>query len=168
MKKKIIIISSVVLSLVIAGLITLFCFLNSFPSNFELKTDIGQMLDLNELLTKDQVMVDRDKIIEYVESVHPYFDLVEDKSAYEETKRSFIEATVVSLGLRGIKLHPDFQKFQIDCPKMDDVYEVMADLKLPVLVHAGDCRYDYSGPKRIYNHTGARKVCGCGYNQPGN
>lgn len=93
MKKKIIIISSVVLSLVIAGLITLFCFLNSFPSNFELKTDIGQMLDLNELLTKDQVMVDRDKIIEYVESVHPYFDLVEDKSAYEETKRSFIEAT---------------------------------------------------------------------------
>ena len=73
-------------------------------------------------------------------TMHPDYNNFED-----ELKR------VVSLGLRGIKLHPDFQKFQIDCLKMDDVYEVMADLKLPVLVHAGDCRYDYSGPKRIRN-----------------
>lgn len=58
---------------------------------------------------------------------------------------------ISSEGLRGIKLHPDFQQFQIDCPKMDDIYEVMADLKLPVLVHAGDYRYDFSGPKRISN-----------------
>ena len=58
---------------------------------------------------------------------------------------------ISAAGLKGIKLHPDFQKFQIDTPKMDDVYEAMAALKLPVLVHAGDCRYDFSGPKRIRN-----------------
>ncbi|MBR2262220.1 MAG: amidohydrolase [Paludibacteraceae bacterium] len=52
-------------------------------------------------------------------------------------------------GLRGIKLHPDFQKFAIDTPKMDPIYNVIAELDLPVLVHAGDFRYDYSGPKRI-------------------
>lgn len=56
---------------------------------------------------------------------------------------------IKTAGLKGIKLHPDFQKFQIDTPKMDDIYNVMAELKLPVLVHAGDCRYDFSGPKRI-------------------
>lgn len=54
-------------------------------------------------------------------------------------------------GLKGIKLHPDFQKFQIDSPKMDAIYDVLSDLGMPVLVHAGDCRYDFSGPQRILN-----------------
>ncbi|MCQ2976118.1 MAG: amidohydrolase family protein [Bacteroidales bacterium] len=58
---------------------------------------------------------------------------------------------IKSAGLKGIKLHPDFQKFQIDTEIMDPIYEVMANLKMPVLVHAGDCRYDFSGPKRISN-----------------
>lgn len=54
-------------------------------------------------------------------------------------------------GLKGIKLHPDFQQFQIDTPLMDGIYDVIARLEMPVLVHAGDCRYDFSGPKRIRN-----------------
>ena len=58
---------------------------------------------------------------------------------------------IKQLGLVGLKLHPDFQKFQADCPQMDDVYEVLAELKMPVLFHAGDCRYDFSGPRRILN-----------------
>lgn len=56
---------------------------------------------------------------------------------------------IKNAGLKGIKLHPDFQLFQIDTEKMDPIYKKMAELKLPVLVHAGDYRYDYSGPKRI-------------------
>ncbi len=55
------------------------------------------------------------------------------------------------MGLKGIKLHPDFQKFEIDTPKMDKIYDVIAELGMPVLVHAGDFRYDYSGPKRVAN-----------------
>lgn len=54
-------------------------------------------------------------------------------------------------GLRGVKLHPDVQLFQIDAPVMDPIYEVLTSLKMPILVHAGDKRYDYSGPKRIAN-----------------
>ena len=71
-------------------------------------------------------------------TIHPDYEDFEN-----ELKR------IKSLGLRGIKLHPDFQKFQVDTPGMDDVYEVIAELKMPVLVHAGDYRYDFSGPKRI-------------------
>ncbi|MBO7636208.1 MAG: amidohydrolase [Paludibacteraceae bacterium] len=52
-------------------------------------------------------------------------------------------------GLKGIKLHPDFQKFAVDCPEMDKIYDVIAELKMPVLTHAGDFRYDFSGPQRI-------------------
>ncbi len=66
---------------------------------------------------------------------------------YENYENELIR--IYSAGLKGIKLHPDFQKFPIDEREMDDIYEVIAGLGMPVLVHAGDFRYDYSGPKRI-------------------
>ena len=51
--------------------------------------------------------------------------------------------------MRGVKLHPDFQRFECDMEKMDAVYDKCAALNIPVLFHAGDCRYDFSGPARI-------------------
>ncbi len=56
---------------------------------------------------------------------------------------------VYAAGLRGLKLHPDFQRFECDMEKMDPVYDKCAALNIPVLFHAGDERYDFSGPKRI-------------------
>ena len=56
---------------------------------------------------------------------------------------------IKSAGLKGIKLHADFQKFQMDTPKMDPIYECCTKLGLIVLAHAGDERYDFTGPKRI-------------------
>ncbi|HIR57068.1 MAG TPA: amidohydrolase family protein [Candidatus Gallacutalibacter pullicola] len=55
----------------------------------------------------------------------------------------------ISLGLRGIKLHPDFQKFNMDDPKMGPVYRAAAQKGLPILMHCGDYRYDYSHPRRL-------------------
>ena len=52
-------------------------------------------------------------------------------------------------GLRGVKLHPDFQKFEISAPCMDEAYEAMAQLNLPVLFHTGDRRYHFSSPSHI-------------------
>jgi uncharacterized protein len=56
---------------------------------------------------------------------------------------------ILKAGLRGIKLHPDFQRFRIDAHEMDPIYEALAGAGLPILVHAGDCRFDFSGPRRI-------------------
>lgn len=56
---------------------------------------------------------------------------------------------IKSLGLRGIKLHPDFQKFNIDDKKMYPVYEIISSEKLPVLFHVGDENCDFSSPKRL-------------------
>ena len=58
---------------------------------------------------------------------------------------------IKAAGLKGVKVHPDFQEFRADVESMDPVYAKMAELKLPVLFHAGDCRYDYSNPKYIAN-----------------
>ena len=55
---------------------------------------------------------------------------------------------IVSLGLKGIKLHPDCQHFNIDDPRLFPVYE-MAGEKLPIIFHMGDQRYDYSHPARL-------------------
>lgn len=51
-------------------------------------------------------------------------------------------------GLKGIKLHPDFQKFYIDENKAHKIYR-QAQAVLPILFHVGDDRYDYSHPYRL-------------------
>ena len=54
-------------------------------------------------------------------------------------------------GLRGIKLHPDFQEFMIDDPKMLDVYREAHRRGLPILFHTGDSRTEFSSPHRLMN-----------------
>ena len=49
---------------------------------------------------------------------------------------------------KGIKLHPDFQKFYIDEDRALKIYE-QARGKLPILFHMGDKRYDYSSQERL-------------------
>lgn len=51
-------------------------------------------------------------------------------------------------GFKGVKLHPDFQKFYIDDEKVEKIYRVVGN-KLPILFHVGDDRYDYSSPIRL-------------------
>ncbi len=51
-------------------------------------------------------------------------------------------------GFKGIKLHPDFQKFYIDGEDAEKIYRVVGD-RLPILLHVGDKRYEYSKPKRL-------------------
>lgn len=55
---------------------------------------------------------------------------------------------IIGLGLKGVKLHPDFQKFRLDDEKCDAIYKA-CEGKLPILIHAGDKRYDFSNPNRL-------------------
>lgn len=55
------------------------------------------------------------------------------------------------LGLRGIKIHPDFQKLAIDDERGIETYRAIARRGLPVLFHMGDDRYDFSSPQRLTN-----------------
>ena len=52
------------------------------------------------------------------------------------------------MGLRGIKMHPDMQKFNIDDERLFPLYDMIAG-KMPVIFHSGDPRYPYSHPERI-------------------
>ncbi len=55
------------------------------------------------------------------------------------------------LGIRGVKIHPDFQKVNIDDPAAVEMYRGIAKAGLPVLFHIGDNRYDFSSPERLLN-----------------
>ena len=55
---------------------------------------------------------------------------------------------IMDKGLRGLKMHPDYQLFSIDDPRLFPVYEMIGE-KLPVIFHMGDQRYDYSHPARL-------------------
>lgn len=58
-------------------------------------------------------------------------------------------AHIVELGLRGVKLHPDIQAFKLDDYRCLKIYELCEQYRLPVLLHTGDDRYDYSNPNRL-------------------
>ena len=55
---------------------------------------------------------------------------------------------IISMGLKGVKLHPDCQKFRIDDKQAMQMYEII-DGRVPILFHTGDKRYDYSNPDRM-------------------
>jgi predicted TIM-barrel fold metal-dependent hydrolase len=55
---------------------------------------------------------------------------------------------IKSLGLRGVKFHPDMQKFNIDDERMMKIYALLEG-SLPVIFHTGDYRYSYSHPARL-------------------
>jgi predicted TIM-barrel fold metal-dependent hydrolase len=55
---------------------------------------------------------------------------------------------IKGLGMRGIKLHPDFQRFDADGKEAVKLFSNI-DEDLPVMIHSGDKRYTFSTPKRI-------------------
>ena len=58
---------------------------------------------------------------------------------------------LISLGLRGVKLHPDIQRFPADSPRAMAIYELCEAVGLPVLMHTGDFRFDFSNLNRVAN-----------------
>lgn len=56
---------------------------------------------------------------------------------------------LIDLGLKGVKLHPDIQQFKIDDRRCLKIYELCEEFGLPILMHTGDKRYDFSNPNRL-------------------
>ncbi len=55
----------------------------------------------------------------------------------------------LELGLKGVKLHPDIQRFALDGKGGMAIMELCQRYHLPVLIHAGDSRFQYSNPDNI-------------------
>ena len=77
--------------------------------------------------------------IEGFGTIHPDMENVREELAF-----------IRSLGLKGLKLHPDMQKFHIDHESAYPIYKLCVEHGLPILMHMGDPRFDYSHPDRLY------------------
>ena len=54
----------------------------------------------------------------------------------------------LAMGLHGFKLHPETQQVNMDDPRLMNLYEIIEG-RVPLVVHTGDYRYDYSSPRRL-------------------
>ncbi len=70
-------------------------------------------------------------------TIHAQMENIADEAQY-----------IIDSNLQGIKMHPDFQRFDIDDPRLDALYETVQG-KIPVMFHMGDQRYDFSHPARL-------------------
>lgn len=81
-------------------------------------------------------------------ALHPQFTGFGTIHAAMENLEEEVEF-IHSSGLRGVKMHPDTQLFNIDDPRLFPAYELLREKGLPVIFHTGDTRYDYSHPRRL-------------------
>lgn len=56
---------------------------------------------------------------------------------------------LLDLGLKGVKLHPDFQLFALNEERAFRLGEAINNADIPVLIHCGDFRYNYSNPEQL-------------------
>lgn len=95
-----------------------------------------QVRSINEFIKKEV-----EAHPEFIGFITLHQDLTEDEIINE------VDLAVAN-GMHGIKLHPDFQKFNIDDEAAEKFYRA-AEGKLPILLHMGDDRYEYSKPRRL-------------------
>ena len=99
-------------------------------------TTVKQVHSINEFLITQ---------LEGRENINALITLHQDmteEEAYEEVSWG------LEHGFKGIKLHPDFQKFSVNDETVFGIYRAAAG-RLPILFHAGDYRYKFSNPARL-------------------
>lgn len=100
------------------------------PAVTALQTD-----SINEYISE---LVKSDSSLIGFGTLHP------DNENFEEIIDSIIDS-----GLKGIKFHSDFQRFNIDDKKMYPIYKYASQKHLPILFHMGDEKLDFSRPFRL-------------------
>lgn len=99
-------------------------------------TAVGQVKSINRFILDE--MKKHEEFIGYM-TLHPDMDegLIREEMDF-----------CIENGFKGIKLHPDFQRFNIDDENAKKIYR-NARGRLPILFHTGDKRYDYSKPAKL-------------------
>ena len=109
-----------------------------------------------------------------VESINTF--IAETQSQHPETFIGFgtihalcehpeeVVAQVEALGLHGLKIHPDMQRFALDSEEAMRMFAAIEG-RLPILIHTGDTRFAYSRPHQMKKVAEAfpRLTCICAH-----
>ena len=97
--------------------------------------------------TKPEQVTAANDFLQLMQTVHPekFFAFGTIHPDYRDIDGEI--SRIRELGLKGLKIHPDFQQIYINEPKMFRIYEAAGDL--PVTIHMGDKKGDFSSPWRL-------------------
>lgn len=98
-------------------------------------TTKNQVDSINEFIAQT-VDDNKDKLIGFA-TLHPDSNNIQNQVD-----------NAIKMGLKGVKLHPDFQQFDIDSKNAFKIYEAIEG-RLPLLIHTGDYRTQYSKPAKL-------------------
>lgn len=96
--------------------------------------------------TPDRVRAINSFILEQSQTFKDFIGFGTVHAAMPDIKQEV--AWILENGLKGIKMHPDSQRFPIDDPRLYPVYDAVQG-RIPVMLHMGDPRYNYSHPVRL-------------------
>ena len=87
-------------------------------------------------------------------AIHP--DCEDPEAAMEDAR---------ALGLQGFKIHPDMQLFALDEPRAMRMFAAMEAAQMPVIIHTGDPRHEFSRPHQMKHVLEAfpELVCVCAH-----
>ena len=105
-------------------------------------------LVLSSVATKPEVVKINNEWVAGLASEHP--DLITGFGSIHAGTADFAAELdrMQSLGLKGVKIHPDFQDFDIDDSRMWPIYEAIGD-RFIVLFHVGDIKSQASRPLKM-------------------
>ena len=95
-----------------------------------------QVRSINEFIAKE--VIKSDGLMTGLGTLHPDSEDIKGDIKH-----------IIELGLHGVKLHPDIQKFKIDDYRCLKIYDLCEEENIPILMHTGDSRFDFSNPNRL-------------------
>lgn len=111
------------------------------------KIGVEKYLVFSTATKKEQVESINSFILSEVEKNEKFIGLGTMYKGYENYEKELLN--LKSKGINGIKLHPDFQKFDFNDKELFPIYDFLAENNMFVLTHAGDYRYGFSHPEKI-------------------
>ncbi len=86
------------------------------------------------------------KVNDFAAEINKLDGIIAFGSVYPKSEDAFDELErIKALGLKGVKLHPDYQGFQADDPDLRPLYKKISSLGLITLFHAGE-DYGFAPP----------------------
>ena len=102
------------------------------------KTDISVVLNIATNATQQK------KVNDFAATINKEEGIIAFGSVFPDAPDALFELErIKALGLKGVKLHPDYQRFFVDDEKMKPIYKKISSLGLITVFHAG---FDYGFP----------------------
>lgn len=127
----------------------------SFSSGGLINHTDGTVKDLKNLMNKNDVDISvvlnistnahqQSKVNDFANSINNEKDIFAFGSVHPDSPDAFLELErIKEMGLKGVKLHPDYQGFNVDDEKLFPLYKKISSLELITVFHSG---FDYGFP----------------------